>query len=64
MKVKILSDIVIPSGTVMQTAPTKTKRYIPYFEAIIGFGKNNVASFVVDNDTVKEFPDKFQVVES
>ena len=64
MKVKILSDIVIPSGTIMQTAPSKIERYVPYFEAIIGFGKDNVASFVVDDDTVKEYPDKFEIVES
>ncbi len=63
MKVQVEKDIVIPAGTILYTAPQKIVRYVPYAEAIIGYGRNHTASFSIDLDAVEAFPEHFTVLE-
>ncbi len=63
MKVRVEKDIVIPAGTILYTAPQKIVRYVPYVEAIIGYGRNHTASFSIDMDAVQAFPEQFKVLD-
>ena len=63
MKVRIEQDIVIPAGMVMDDAPRTTKRYGPFCEALIGFGKDHTARFTIDLDAVKTHPEQFTVLD-
>ena len=63
MRVRVDKDIVIPAGLVMDDAPRTTKRYGPFCEALIGFGRDHTARFTIDLDAVKVHPDQFTVLE-
>ncbi len=56
MKVKLLKDIVIPAGTVFDTAPRVTTRHgIGHVSKIIGLSKDTSGSFTYDlGETDKE----------
>lgn len=51
MKYKLKKDIVIPAGTELAPAPSKTERSDGHLEAIIGLGKDGYASFVFDAES-------------
>ena len=55
------TDIVIPAGTELKLAPTKTVRYAPHFDCIIGYGPDHTATFTIDLDAIHEHPEKFEV---
>ena len=63
MRVRIEKDIVIPAGLVMDDAPRITKRYMPFAEALIGFGRDHTARFTIDEDAIKSHPDQFTILE-
>lgn len=63
MKVRIEQDIVIPAGLVMDDAPRITKRYGPWAEALIGFGRDHTAAFTIDVDAIKAHPKQFTIVD-
>lgn len=41
-------DIVIPAGTELDPAPTKTERFTPHVEAILGVTKDTTAYWTMD----------------
>jgi hypothetical protein len=60
MKKVLLKDLVIPTGTVFNTAPSKTERDPDYFvEAIIGLTKNTFGTVTYeieeDNEELKQW---------
>jgi len=63
MKVRIEQDIVIPAGMVMDDAPRMTRRYGPFCEALIGFGKDHTGRFTIDLDAVKTHPEQFTILD-
>ncbi len=63
MKVRVEKDIVIPAGTILYTAPQKIVRYVPFAEAIIGYGRDHTASFSIDLDAIKAHPQQFTVLD-
>lgn len=48
----VTEDIVIPAGTVLKPAPTKTERCVPYFETVLGVGPNNTATFTLSEEAL------------
>ncbi len=62
MKVRIDKDIVIPAGTIMQEAPMKTVRFMPFAEALIAFGNDYTAEFTIDEDAIKAHPEQFTIL--
>jgi hypothetical protein len=56
-------DIVIPAGTVMKRSPIKREYVEPFYDALIGYGKDHVAYFTFNIDGIEEFSDDFEVVE-
>lgn len=63
MAYKTLTDIIIPAGTVFSRAAKKTVRFIPHYEALIGYGDDHTAHFIVDDDLVKEFDKQFAEIQ-
>lgn len=55
----VIKDIVIPRGTVLKQAPTEIKYSSEHSEAILGFGKDQVGYFQINNQAIKEFPEYF-----
>lgn len=47
-------DIVIPAGTEIGKAPWRVIRAVDFAEAVIGFGKDNCASFTMPLDEMLE----------
>lgn len=46
MKVRVLKDIVIPAGTILEDSPRKTERHgAGHVETILAVGRNNTAVF-------------------
>ena len=61
--VTLKRDIVIPAGTNLQLAPTKTVRYTPAFEYIMGLGADHTGYFTIDLDAIQEHPHLFAINE-
>lgn len=53
-KIVLLKDVVIPAGTILSTAPTKTERYgSNHYEAIVGLTKDSSGTFTYCIDDEK-----------
>ena len=56
-KMVVLKDIIIPAGTVLTIAPTKTERYAQgHYSAIVGLSDNTAGEFeyFIDPDYLTE----------
>lgn len=52
-------DYIIPAGTKLGRAPVKTEYGTPHYEILVGFGRDECASFILDEDILKQNPDLF-----
>jgi hypothetical protein len=58
----LLKDIVIPKGTILRTAPRKTKRVGNcHFDCVIGLSTNTAGHFeyCIDSDYLEELDEYF-----
>lgn len=60
----LIKDIVIPAGTIFRSAPCQIKRYMPYFDTTIGFGKDETADFSLSEEAIAAFPNYFAPVKN
>ena len=65
-KVKLKKDIVIPKGTILQTAPVKTERNDEHFDCVIGLSDNTTGTFTycIDTDFIDELFEYFEDTEN
>ena len=50
----LVRDVVIPAGTRLARAPSKQELDDSHFEALVGFGADNTASFTISLDDLPE----------
>ena len=61
MKKVLLKDIIIPAGTVFNTAPTKTERDNNHFDCVVGLSDNTwgTMTYCIDPDCKDELAEFF-----
>jgi len=57
----LLKDIVIPAGTVFDTAPSKTTRDSSHYDCTVGLSQNTCGTFTycIDDDSQGELGEYF-----
>ena len=63
MKKILKKDIIIPAGTIFDTAPNKTTRDASHYDCLIGLSTNTsgVFTYCIDPDYIDELNEYFEV---
>ena len=62
-QIRVKKDIIIPAGTIMKQAPSRTDRLGFHADCTLSFGPNALGFFEVQEEVLEHASDAFELVE-